>query len=375
MKAKAARQLSKAKKAIPFAIDPHDKAGYAQQLADSIRRAIASGSLKVGGKLPSWDEMSAALGVSRRIPREAMKILSREGWVVSRPRLGTVVAEGKMPRRTTWNPPVLFVHYDTGSVSYYADACCSSFARQLMARGYPVIPIGISRKKNGGFDFRAVAGVKGCVSSLVVNMCSHSEIREWCEGLGIPVLQSSPGTAKCRQKMLRSFVRRCLKSGIRNVVEVECFPRAGEAGVCKALSDAGITVTTWLIPPTRGIPYLEGVRLAAERAFSRRLAEGRDWLPDLFFFADDYLAQGAFLSLAAAGVEIPEDVKVVSSANEGNRPLWRQSVAMFLYDPAASGEALAESALDILSVRNSRPLVEVSFNSAPRYIQGDTFPS
>ena len=359
---------------LPFSLNPASKASYTEQFVEGVRGLIATGRWKKGERLPSWDEMSKALGVSRRIPRMAMKVLAREGWIVSKPRVGTVVADGDMPRRTLWNSPILFVHYDTGTVSYYTSGCFAAFSRRLMSRGYPVIPVGIPRKRNGGFDFRAVSAVTECVSPLVVNTCHHPRICEWCEGLGVPVVHQSLKTARLRKRVMNGFVRRCLKAGVRRVIEVECFSGAGEMGICGALSRSGIYVETWLIPPHRGIPVLEGVRHAAERAFSRRLAVGRGWLPDLFFFADDYLVHGAFLALSSAGVRIPEDVKVVTSANRGNCPPWHGSVAMLLHDPCEIGEALGDVAGGVLSGRDIRSCFSANLDVSAKYIPGDTFP-
>ena len=356
---------------LPFKLNPSAKASYTEQLADAIRDAIRKGRYRVGERLPSWDEMAAALGVSRRIPRDAMKILAREGCVISRPRIGTVV--GRVAERRTWKAPVLYVRYEVDAVSYCSCACLDVFRRRLLDEGYPTMPLEIPRKKRGGFDFKVIEGIKSFGHSLVVNNCFHREIVEWCGGLGVPVVDANGMSVGEYETALGDFLSHCRRNGVRRIMEVT-FASPASVRLPSSFARAGIKVEGWMIPPLAGSPRLESIRNAAQRAFAQRFRqEGRRWLPDLFFFVDDYLAAGAFLALSASGVRIPEDVKVVTLANEGNVPVWNGSCATLLMRQSVRGERLAAAALERLTDRAVRrpeaavPLVE--------YVPGDTFPA
>ena len=356
---------------LPFKLNPSAKASYTEQLADAIRDAIRKGRYQAGERLPSWDEMAAALGVSRRIPRDAMKILAREGCVISRPRIGTVV--GRVAERRTWKAPVLYVRYEVDAVSYCSCACLDVFRRRLLEEGYPTMPLEIPRKKRGGFDFKVIEGIKSFGRSLVVNNCFHREICEWCGGLGVSVVDANGMSVGEYETALGDFLSHCRRKGIRRIMEVT-FASPASVRLPSSFARAGIKVEGWMIPPLAGSPRLESIRNAAQRAFAQRFRqEGRSWLPDLFFFVDDYLAAGAFLALSATGVRIPEDVKVVTLANEGNVPVWNGSCATLLMRQSVRGERLAAAAIERLTGRAVRrpeaavPLVE--------YVPGDTFPA
>ena len=356
---------------LPFKLNPSAKASYTEQLADAIRDAIRKGRYQAGERLPSWDEMAAALGVSRRIPRDAMKILAREGCVISRPRIGTVV--GRVAERRTWKAPVLYVRYEVDAVSYCSCACLDVFRRRLLEEGYPTMPLEIPRKKRGGFDFKVIEGIKSFGRSLVVNNCFHREICEWCGGLGVSVVDANGMSVGEYETALGDFLSHCRRRGISRIMEVT-FASPASVRLPSSFARAGIKVEGWMIPPLAGSPRLESIRNAAQRAFAQRFRqEGRRWLPDLFFFVDDYLAAGAFLALSATGVRIPEDVKVVTLANEGNVPVWNGSCATLLMRQSVRGERLAAAAIERLTGRAVRrpeaavPLVE--------YVPGDTFPA
>lgn len=62
-------------------------------VVDSIRNAIASGTLKVGDRLPPEEELSHSLGVGRSSLREGMRILSAYGVVEIRQGEGTFVVD------------------------------------------------------------------------------------------------------------------------------------------------------------------------------------------------------------------------------------------------------------------------------------------
>ena len=365
------RRLSAVMK-LPFKLDPYAKASYTEQLADAMREAIRTGRFRNGDRLPSWDEMATMLGVSRRIPRDAMKILASEGCIVSRPRIGTVVS--RLAVQSSWKAPVLYVRYAVDAESYASNVRFNAFRRRLLDAGYPTMPLEIPRKKRGGFDFPLVDGIRRFRHSLVVNACAyHPEIHEWCANIGAPVLDARDEFGRKELEVaLQDFVAHCRRKGVKRIIEVT-FASPATIRLPPLFASKGIKVEGWMIPPLKDRPQLEAIRNAAERAFARKLAKGRDWLPDLFFFTDDYLTSGALLALTMADVRIPEDVKVVTLANEGNVPVWHGSLAMLCYRQSVGGERLAVAALERLGCKIPRTMMDLS--AAVGYIPGDTFPA
>ena len=69
-----------------------------QTVVADLARRILSGEIPAGHVLPSMQELSAELGVSRSAMREAVKVLSAKGMVEVRPRTGTRVRP-----RSNWN--------------------------------------------------------------------------------------------------------------------------------------------------------------------------------------------------------------------------------------------------------------------------------
>lgn len=70
---------------IPFDVDRNGCNNLSDQVAEGFREAIRSGYYQPGDVLPSRAEIAHALGISVRIPREAMAILAAEKrWNSSR---------------------------------------------------------------------------------------------------------------------------------------------------------------------------------------------------------------------------------------------------------------------------------------------------
>ncbi|MEC9434840.1 MAG: PLP-dependent aminotransferase family protein [Pseudomonadota bacterium] len=73
-------------------IDRSRRRTIAEQIAASIREAIADGRLVEGARLPSWVDLAAQLGVSRGTVRRAYEILADAQLVVAAGASGTLVA-------------------------------------------------------------------------------------------------------------------------------------------------------------------------------------------------------------------------------------------------------------------------------------------
>ncbi|MPS66631.1 MAG: PLP-dependent aminotransferase family protein [Chryseobacterium sp.] len=96
-----------------------DKAIYLQ-IADAIIKDIHSGRLKPGDALPGSRNLAQLLKINRNTVVEALSVLLIEGWLVSKERQGTFVAE-TLPdfKEVQKNNPVTTVVKETASRHYH----------------------------------------------------------------------------------------------------------------------------------------------------------------------------------------------------------------------------------------------------------------
>ncbi len=74
---------------IPAASGSGVRRGLHRVVVDELGLRIVGGDLGPGQTLPPEADLSAALGVSRTVVREAIKVLAAKGLVESRPKVGT----------------------------------------------------------------------------------------------------------------------------------------------------------------------------------------------------------------------------------------------------------------------------------------------
>jgi GntR family transcriptional regulator, galactonate operon transcriptional repressor len=93
-------------------VNKPEKLSIHSRVTQDIAGKIFDGSFPVGQRLPPEPDLIEAFNVSRTALREAFRTLSAKGLVVSRARIGTIVAE-----QGRWNlldPDVLFWMENTG---------------------------------------------------------------------------------------------------------------------------------------------------------------------------------------------------------------------------------------------------------------------
>lgn len=80
-----------------LSIDQSDDRPLYRQLATSVRRAVADGSLAPGQQLPATRDAATALGVNAETVQRAYRVLADDGIVVSRVGRGTRVRDDVDP--------------------------------------------------------------------------------------------------------------------------------------------------------------------------------------------------------------------------------------------------------------------------------------
>ena len=96
------------------------KSGLHYQVINELGMQIVDGEFAEDQRLPSADDLSTTMGVSRTVIREALRVLEEKGLVFSRPKAGIQVQP-----RSVWkllDADVLTWHYRRGPKSPFIDA-------------------------------------------------------------------------------------------------------------------------------------------------------------------------------------------------------------------------------------------------------------
>lgn len=95
-----------------LAVEIADHKNLAQQISANLGLKIIQGEVSPGELLPTENELSESLGVSRSVVREAFKLLTAKGIIVSKRRMGTVVSP--VSEWILLDPEILFWMESTG---------------------------------------------------------------------------------------------------------------------------------------------------------------------------------------------------------------------------------------------------------------------
>ena len=363
------------KRRIPFKIDRTDRRGLVVQLTEGLKRLIADGFFKPGDVLPTWREMSEELGISMRVPRDAMARLVSEGVVSSRPHRGAVVLSrlGGSGRR------VVIAVAEQMSTSFYSATLIARIRARLFRLGYRVDMVTCGFTPDGKDDISPIETALGTPCELLVSMVENAtawkRIAEWklppILFLGDVPRNPIPGCGRITIDLNRAnaeLVNHCRERGIRRVVEV-AMPGRGSLKVCRLLRRVGVEVESVSVRPYRNEYILSALVRGAMLNFSDYLRSHHDDLPDLAVFTDDFIATGALTALLSEGLRVPRDIRIVTFANKGFGPVFPVGLTRMEMDAVSDGDFIAERIVDYL--RNQR--MPDGLVLGPAYIRGESF--
>ena len=332
-------------------LNPEVNKPLTEQLAEVLRKRIVGGAWKAGDVLPGIHELARMCNTSEKVPRKALSMLAEEGLVEPKRGIGSVVKErGCVPYM---NGRVLIYVRETG-YSFYCSQLLTVLEDRLHSKGYVASII----RAGGKSETTACHKLKTLLKerwSLILAMGGSAEGRCMIAESGLPFVLVGDGSPVSRQpdqsligrieirsrKALPDFMRECMHRNVKRVVQFKYAE--GAFDVTEMLAHAGVTVESVNIA-RKSTP--EKVALASLLELNRFLAKNA--LPDLFLFTDDYLAQGALIALAVAGVRIPEDVAVVTHANKGLGPIWEKPLSRLEIDPLAHACEIADAISEYL---------------------------
>ena len=356
----------------PFELDRTRHGDLARQIADGLRTAIETGYYRPGDVLPPVRDLGEILGVSMGIAVQAVTMIREESLISPRPRVGSVVCSKDRP---LWKGHIVIV-VPPGQGNPFDNMVHAAVRDALTEAGYLVTPATVARVGQGNsFDFALLETVLRQQTDLVVQLHDKEPIAKWLSKCGVPFVRfaedcvSPPGCVGVVRRdfarALPDFAAHCREAGVRSVLQVA---DALSADATDILRRNGISVSTLRTPAA--LRNGKGFFFAtwAAETFAKRLAKGRGWLPDLLFFLNDHLANGALLALGAAGVSIPDDVRVVTWANRDYGPAYFKPLTRMEMDNAAVGATLADCILKYFKTGKfpSDPVI------GPTYVRGET---
>ncbi len=358
-----------------FSLDRTRRGDLAEQIAAGLRTAIETGYYRAGDILPPVRDLADILGVSMGIAVQAVSKIREEGLISPRPAVGSVVCAKDRP---LWKGQILIIV--PPGVGNPCDNMVYAILRDaLMSDGYLPLTVTVFRTAPGHFgDFALLETQLKQHVDLVVSLTGEPETIRWLAKRKVPFVQLTPrlhNPPNCRGRVLRrddlaldDFVAHCRAAHVRSVLQVTAM-RTGPDAV-PALKAIGIAASNWRIPPPDGGWDAVGLVQHAADEFAARLArKGHAWLPDVLFFRDDHLTTGALTALLAAGVRVPEDVRIVTWANRGLGPAFVKPFTRMEFDCVAVGETVARCVLEYLRTGVFPSGVTVG----PAYIRGETF--
>ena len=377
------------RKKVPFSVSRGDARSLAAQVADGLREAIVGGYYKPGEVVPTSRELAPMLGVSRIVTIAALEKLCAEGFIVSRPRIGSVVVDRSAKR---WNGHVVFV-YENGDNNYLKTMLASALQDRLSEAGYLFSQASVGAKADGALDFAHLDAALSRSVDLVLVMYHRPEIYAYLAKRKVAYAVFGEAREKPRTAVgaihldynlaNADFAAACKAQGVKEVVEV--YWHKLMCDVAPALKKVGVKVRKVKVVVDESEGRLIGVKRAGRLAFEKMFSHSHpssdrlrgslrsgDTFPisrsSLFFVADDYLTEGALLALSCAGLKAPDDVRIATWANAGLGPDYMRPLSRMELNPFDTGAAVAAVIVEYFKTGNFHANVTVG----PKWVDGET---
>lgn len=366
------KEISDRVRKLPFAVARSSRATLVEQVVDGLRQCILSGFYKVGDILPTTRDLAAMLGVSRIVTRAAVAELTKEELINPKPGVGCVVLGrgGKL-----WKGNVLFISRSNGR-TYYVNVFTSMLRERLVSTGWRFTQVTVTPDSKGHADVSELELWLSHPVTLAIVMFDNPAAERILSRSGVPFVTLGNKTI-CRTKGCVGHVQydrttaaeelagMARSSGVKSALQVgmEKFDDVGEALRC-----AGIRSKIWNIPAIPGGKLPQSLSFAVRDAFAQRLSKSKSWLPDMIYFSDDHACVGALVALTAAGVRVPEDIRVVTWSNAGNEPVYAKELTRIEMDPEDDAGKFGEAILSHLEgCAGAFPLT-----LGPKFREGET---
>ena len=336
---------------MPFAVSKDDSRSLVSQVADGLRQGVVGGFYRPGDVVPSYRELATVLGVSQIVTKAALRKIADEGFVVSRPRIGSVVRDLGVKQ---WKGHVVFLCPE-GDENYAQTVLAGTLRNRLTEAGYLFTQVCLPQTARDRYDFARLDAALSRSADLIVTMFARPHILSRLARQKVPYavfgeFAKAPrsavgGTWLNFNLAADDFAAACRAGGVRTVVE---FCYCSMCDVAPALRRAGVEVERIQVPSDGPDSSLVGVKRKGMEAFGRLVAKKRLSRDAVYFFADDYLASGALTALSYAGLRSPEDVRIATFANKRLGPAYPRELSRMEFDAHHAGGVLADAVLEYL---------------------------
>lgn len=341
-----------ATKKVPFSVNPNDVRTLVDQVSDGIRSAIADGWYRPGDTVPPSRELAPLLGVSRRVTKTALERLVREGFIISRPRIGSVVRNREAKQ---WKGNILFIQRSNGR-TYYVNVFAAVLRARLVKAGWLFTQVTMTPDTDGKTDMSELELHLAHHVTLAVVMFSNPQAELILARAGVSFVSLGGGGSARRMGCIGyvRYDRAAAASELAEAAVAAGVKRAWQVGaedfddVGVALKNAGVAVSCRRVPLPSVGKRPESVSFAARGVFAKWL---KATLPDLIYFSDDHACTGALAAMGAKGVRVPEDVRIATWSNLGNGPIFAKELTRMEIDPEYDAEKFAAALLAHLEGR------------------------
>ena len=353
-----------------FHFVPDGSTTLVDALCAFLKEEITFGRLKGGERLPTISEMCKATGMTFAQSRRVTECLAREGYVASRPHIGTVVASrggNVLHGRVLLILPV----EDVGR--YHPAQLIGVLGRKLASAGYSFSSVTFSRGSRDSLAFLKSELLRA--TDLVIAARPTPQVQKLLTESGVnhfflygdkPESDDRPWIRFYPDEALSQFAAHCLRAGVKHVVQVR-LEGADTFNAQFALAERGIGCSWMSIPHPNG--NWGRFDVIVHNGYETFAAMPRTSIPELLLFWDGYFAQGATMAFLARGINVPEDVKIVTLSNVGIGPIYIKPFTRIEIDSVGAGEKIADFALAVLA-KKRRPHPP---RIVPQYVFGETF--
>lgn len=360
------------KKKVPFSVLKGDGRSLVAQVTDGLREAIVGGYYKPGDVVPTSRELAPMLGVSRIVTIAALEKLCAEGFIVSRPRIGSVVRDCGEKR---WLGNIVFV-YPESDISYFQTVFVEEVRSRLAVAGYLMTQVRVGLKRDNGYDLSLLDAALARSVDLAVVLYDRPQIFRRLAARKVPFVavgqcvsapRGSVGFSRFDYNLaVPDFAAECKALAAKRVVEF--FWDSIMCDATSILRASGVSVTKTFLKPDMSRGQLFGVERVGRLAFERLIAHGKVSRDTVYFFADDYLARGALTALANAGLKAPTDIRIATWANAGLGPDYLCELSRMEMDPVRAGATIATAVLSYLKTGTYPDGIVIG----PKWISGET---
>jgi DNA-binding transcriptional regulator YhcF (GntR family) len=337
---------------IPFSINRDDARTLLAQVADGLRDAIVAGRYAPGDVVPSSRALASRLGVSHIVTEAALKRLAEEGFIVARPRAGCVVRDRSTKK---WRGHVALVR-NSLNMGYFQATMSETLRNSLNEAGYLfTLTAATYDAATGRSDLSPIDAALARSVDLILVMSSWDKLITHLARQGKPLafISYDPSatvgvgaTLFDNSAAIGDLGAAASACGFREAVVMDYYHDKSIAE--DILPSADIKTSRLTLGPIVNGASLMDIEQTGFEGFRRLIGKGRINRNTLYYFEDDYLARGAMMAMALAGLHAPEDIRFATLANAGFLPAYERELTRIEIDPVEAGKLVAADALAFL---------------------------